>query len=86
MAKDHASKNLFCLDPAVIKFDLYGSQLTGNAYTAIDIMLVPCGSHFNLFDGSELGAEEDCIWDKKEVESYLSSGLFLKVFHNQGEF
>ena len=59
--------SLMCLHPELRKFDLFGAQLTGNDYTAIDFMLVPCASRFVMFDGSEIGGEDFCVWDKDIV-------------------
>ena len=48
-------------------FELYSSEQSGVDFSALDPMLVPCASRIELFDGSEIGGEDDCVWDKVEV-------------------
>ena len=77
------NNNLFCLHPEVQNFNLQGSWLTTADYATYDVWLTSCTSQFKLFDGSEQGADESCIWDQQEVLEYLGSGFFLTVYHNQ---
>ena len=53
----------FCLDLKAMDFELSGSEASGADYSGLDHMLVPCASRIKLFDGSEIGAEDNCIWD-----------------------
>ena len=66
--------------------DLYGSWKSGEAYSAVDVQLVPCASRITLFDGSELGADESCEWDQMKVQAYLGAYFDIIVYHNQAEF
>ena len=59
----------------MMEFDLKGSERTGTNFTAIDPMLVPCASSITLYDGSVLGGHDDCVWDKDEVEKYMSASF-----------
>ena len=67
-------------------FDLQGSTKKGNFYSIIDVQMVACGSRYTMFDGSELGADENCVWDKQEFLTYLGNSFYIKVYHNQQEF
>ena len=55
--------HFFCLDFKAMRFELYGSESKGVDFSALDPMLVPCASRIKLFDGSEIGAEDNCVWD-----------------------
>ena len=86
MEKKVQEESLFCLDNSSNKFDLKGSWLTSDKYTTYDIWLTSCSSYYKLYDGSEQGGEDDCVWDLEEVRDYLGNGFFLSIFHNQQEF
>ena len=43
--------------------ELYGAEEVGVDFAAMDTLLVPCASRIKLFDGSEIGAEDNCVWD-----------------------
>ena len=75
--KHKARKNLFCLHPKLLDYHFYGSYVSGKDYTAIDVQIVSCASHYVLFDGTELAAGDDCIWDQQEVKENLGFGLDL---------
>ena len=64
------------------EFNLRGSYLTGNEFNAYDVWLTPCASYFELFDGSVLGADENCVWNQQEVQAYLGDGFYMKIYHN----
>ena len=55
--------HFFCLDFKGMGFELYGSEASGVDFSALDPMLVPCASRIKFFDGSENGAEDNCVWD-----------------------
>ena len=59
--------NFYCLHPTFRNFDLKGSWLLSEDYNVYDIWLTSCSSRFVLFDGTESGAEEDCVWDLSSV-------------------
>ena len=75
--RHRANKNLFCLHPTVLDYYLHGSYISGTDYTAIDVQLVSCASHYVLFDGTELAANDDCVLDKQEVQAHLGFGIDL---------
>ena len=64
-------------------FDIYGSDLSGVDFAALDLMLIPCASRITLHDGREIGADKDCIWEKKELINYMSSGYKFLTRFNQ---
>ena len=33
-----------------------------------------------------IGADNNCEWNKQEVENYLGNGFYLTVYHNQKTF
>ena len=45
-------------------------------------MLVPCASRITLHDGREIGADDDCIWDKKEVMNYFGTAYNFNILFN----
>ena len=59
--------HFFCLDFKALGFELYGAEKDGVDFTALDPMLLPCASRITLFDGSEIGAEENCVWNQTEM-------------------
>ena len=75
--KQRANKNLFCLHPKILDYYLHGSYVSGRDFTAIDVQLVSCASHYVLFDGTELAADDDCVWDKQEVQAHLGFSFDL---------
>ena len=74
------------MHPKARDFFLQGSWLSIGDSTSFDVWLTSCASHYTLFDGSEVGVDENCVWDLKEVQSYLGIGFYLSVYHNQKEF
>ena len=79
----YASKSLYCLHPSSRDFNLQGSFLTSAASTTYDVWLTSCASRFELFDGSVLEADEDCVWDQKKViKEYLGDAFYMSVYHN----
>ena len=66
--------------------DLYGSWTSGEAYSNLNVALVPCASRITLFDGSELGADQSCEWDQTKVQEYLGVWFNLDIYANQAEF
>ena len=77
IGKQKANKNLFCLHPDLLDFYLQGTYTTGTEYTAIDVQLVSCASSYVLFDGTEQTADDDCVWDQQEVNTYIGPNLNL---------
>ena len=69
-----------------MKFDLYGSEASAIDFSALDVLLVPCASRITLFDGSVVGGEEDCIWDRNKMEEVFDDAYNFMVYHNQHEF
>ena len=47
--------------------------------------VLPCASRKVTADGVEHGAEDDCAWERDEVEGYLAT-YNLMVYHNFMEF
>ena len=37
----------------------------------MDVVLMPCATRITLFDGSMVGGEDSCIWDKDEFADYM---------------
>ena len=66
--------------------DLYGSENDGVDYAAVDPMLVPCMSRITLFDGKEIGADDDCIQDQLEVQEYMGQGYNMIRYANSHMF
>ena len=60
--------------------------MSGVDFTALDPMIVPCASKITLHDGSVVGGDESCVWDKQEVQNYMASAFSLLSFVNQQEF
>ena len=69
----HAGGHFFCLDWEHYSHELFGTWRKDENYAHIDVMLVPCAS---------TGAS-DCIWDRDEVESYMTNEWSTIVYHNQ---
>ena len=49
-------------------------------------MVIPCASRVTFFDGSVVGADDDCVWDKDAVMNYMGSAFNLLSYYNQQEF
>ena len=82
-----AAKSLFCLHPSVRDFNLTGSFLTSADSTTYDVWLTTCASRYELFDGSVLEVDEDCVEDLQEVKKYFKGDAFyMSVFYNQQTF
>lgn len=79
-------KHLYCQDWKELEFELYGTETAGVDYTALDVMIVPCASKITLYDGSVVGGDEDCAWEKEDVQSYLGAAFNMLMYHNQNEF
>ena len=77
---------LFCLQPEVLETQLFSSWKLKQDYIALDIALVPCASKVELFDGSNQGAEDNCVWDEDQVKSYMTNSFDFMIFHNQLSF
>ena len=72
-----AGGHLFCLNWQENPVNLYGYwKQTINAYSYIDIMIVPCGTV----------GDESCIHEKREVQDYLGSTWDMVFFYNQADF
>ena len=63
-----------------------GSEVGGVDFTTLDPMIIPCASQVTLFDGSVVGADDDCVWDKDAVMNYMGSAFNLLSYYNQQEF
>ena len=66
----------------MIKFSLQGSLDLGNISNYLDVQMVACASEYTLFDGSVIGADEDCEWDKNEMLEYLGPSFYFTFYHN----
>ena len=76
--------NFFCLDWKVMgDITMHGTEESGVDYTALDPMIVPCASRIQLHDGSVIGGEDTCVWDKDEVDEYMGSSFYTMAYHNQ---
>ena len=78
--------NLFCLDWENIEFSLHGDRWSGQSYSSIDIMLVPCATQFRAYDGSTFGGGDECEWDKEKVVDYLGDQINLITIYNSDHF
>ena len=79
--------NFFCFDWKVIgDITLFGSEESGVDYGALDPMLIPCASRVQLYDGSVIGGEDTCVWDKEEVRKYMGQTFYTMAYHNQQVF
>ena len=58
------ANQLFCVDLKSISPDFYGSYIHDKNAAHLSVMLLPCASRVEIYDGSFRGAEEECIWDK----------------------
>ena len=63
--KLQADGNLFCLHPELRNFEFQGSSWAGNEYKLVEILMIPCASKITIHDGSEVGGDESCEWDKQ---------------------
>ena len=45
-------------------------------------MLIPCASRITLYDGSEIGGDDDCVLDKGEIEKYMGTTFQFYVYYN----
>ena len=52
---------------------------------AIDFMLVPCGSKVTLYDGSEIGGGNECIYSPEGMVEYMSPQYNMLKLYNQME-
>ena len=48
--------------------------------------MVACASQYTLYDGSVIGADDSCVWDKQEFLNYLDISFYMTIYHNQQEF
>lgn len=60
--------------------------MSGLDYTALDTMIIPCASKITLHDGSVVGGDESCVWDKKDVEAYMGTAFNIVSLQNQMKF
>ena len=74
--------HFYCIDFKALGFDIYGSEMSGVDFAALDVMLIPCASQVTLFDGSVIGGDENCIWDKRKMEIIMDMSYNLSIFHN----
>ena len=56
--------------------------MSGVDFAAVDVMLIPCASQVTLFDGSVIGGDDNCIWDKRKMEIIMDMSYNLSIFHN----
>ena len=69
VAAYQSTNDLFCMHPELKKYSLQGAFASEGDYTSIMIQLASCNSVISdVFDGSQLGGEEDCEWDWNNVE------------------
>ena len=61
--KAFEDKHMYCLDYDKLQMSLQGSWKDGQSYKVFDAMLIPCATKVQLFDGSFVGGDEDCVWD-----------------------
>ena len=78
----HADGDFFCPDWNARKFYLKGSEVSGSDFANFDAMIIPCASRITMFDGSVIGGDDDCIWDKDAVLDYMGSGFNLLSYYN----
>ena len=64
-------------------FKVHGTEASGVDYAAIDPMIVPCASKITLHDGSVVGGDDSCVWDKQEVQNYMGDAFNMFSFVNQ---
>ena len=74
------------MDWQSIPFKLFGDRWSGQSYSSIDVMFLPCATRLEAFDGSTLGGGDDCVWDKNEVVEYLGEQLSIVTVYNQNVF
>ena len=77
-----AEGHFYCIDFSLHDFTLYGTESSGIDHIAIDIILVPCASRVTLYDGSVVGGDDSCVWDKDEVRNYMGQTFSLLAYHN----
>ena len=65
---------------------MLNSEGAGIDFASFDAMLVPCASRVELYDGSMVGGDDDCIWDKDAVLNYFGSAFNTLAYYNQQEF
>ena len=63
--------SIFCLNYDDLKLDLQGSWRDGKGYRVLDAMLIPCATKIKLHDGTYVGGEDDCVWDRQAVNDYM---------------
>lgn len=62
---------LYCLDWETLNLKLSGTWVSSNNFKAIDVMMVPCGMTYTLYNGEEATIRDDCIYEKQKVIDYL---------------
>ena len=65
---------------------MLGAEKDGVEFISFDAMIIPCASRVELFDGSVVGGDDDCIWDKDTVLNHMGSAFNLLSYYNQQEF
>ena len=44
--------------------------------------MVAFASQYTLFDGSIIGGDDSCKWDKNQLLEYLDIAFYMTIFHN----
>ena len=65
------NNSLFCIDWKEFPHELYGSLDSGQEFSALEVMFMPCASAVPLLNGTIISADDTCIWDEAEVTEYL---------------
>ena len=81
-----AGGHLYCFDWKETNFDLFGSEASGLDFAAMDPTLIPCASEVTLHDGSIVGGEDECVWEKEEVMKKMGSAFNFMTYFNVEEF
>ena len=86
-ASYQANGGLFCIDWQKVNLELYGTWQFDSHYSAVDILVAPCGMEYTKEDGTIYSKEEsECIWDKDAFDEYLGDTFLFKFFYNQESF
>ena len=76
---------LFCLDWKAANLTLHGSWRDTLAFSAIDLIMLPCITSYTLANGQQAEVRNDCVADKQEVMDYLGP-LQATIFYNDVKF
>ena len=78
-----AHGGLYCIDWQKISFELYGTWHFDSHYSAVDILVAPCGMTYTKEDGTYHNRDEsECIWDRDAFNEYLGDTFYFKYFYN----